>query len=602
MKKATLLLLVSLFWVLGIQSQTLETYQFQQIDITGTWNNNLSGMTEITFNDTDDGEENITIPFTFKYAGQSYTEVRIGVNGGIRFGTTGDVLAGNNLSSTGAGSTNIIAPLWDDWKMMTADNPRISYTIVGVAPNRFLYIDWKNMRHYGSSTTGYVSFRLILRETTNVIEFLYGPNTSNTMSASIGFNANNGTTTTFVSVTPGSSATVSTTTANNNISNSDYPSMKHYIFSPPPPNDWNSYPTVIPVLDADVNPTNTSNLVYAYNAGATNSGGTAPQNGDWDTNTRDIWYRFTAPDGGTVSLTRPFPAYWSSLSYAVYPAGGATGPEIVSGFINSTNIGKKAYITGLTAGNDYLIRMWDYGNNQFGYMPFCLREGQENEDAENAVQLNVYNQGAVALFTFADNRGADDSASVNGTPSCGVYGGNDVWYKFTAPSDGKVEVHHNNAAGDWSSFVFAVYDSPTSNTALDCQIIYISGNTAPYDVKTVTGLTAGNTYYLRVYDYANNNFGISSFVLRKTAAASGVEDITSLDFNYYPNPVTEVININAQDNIQKIELFNINGQIVKTIEPNNKKTKLNISSLPAGMYLMKVQNDKSVKTVKIIKK
>ncbi len=600
MRKTTLLL-VSLFWILGIQAQTLETYQFQQENLTGTWNNNLTGMTEITFSNLDDGEQSITIPFTFKYAGHSYTDVRVGVNGGIRFGTTGDIFSSNNLSSTDAGHTNIIAPLWDDWKMVAADNPRISYKLYGSAPNRYLLIDWKNMRHYGSSATGYVSFRLLLRETTNVIEFLYGPSTSSTMSASIGFNANDGTTTTFVSVTPGNSATVSTTTANNSISTTDYPAGKHYIFSPQPPNDFYTLPTVITVNDANADPV--SHAVSAYNAGATNSGGTAPQNGMWSTSSRDIWYRFTAPAGGIVSLTRPDQGSWSSLSYAFYPAGGATGPEIVSGYINSSHIGKKVYITGLTPGNDYLIRMWDFGNNQFGYMHFCLREGQVNEDAENAIQLGVFDHNAsMILYVNANNQGADNSAPINGTPSCGSFGGNDVWYKFTAPSDGKVEVVHSDTAGDWSSFVFAVYYGPTYNTEISCDIIYISGHTAPYDIKTITGLTAGSTYYLRTYDYGNNDFGISPFYLRTTAAASGIENIASLDFNYYPNPASDVINVNAQGNIQKIELYNINGQVVKSIEPNNEKATLDISTLPNGLYLMKVQNDKSVKTVKIIKK
>ena len=61
----------------------------------------------------DDGESNVTLPFSINFYGINSTAIRVGNNGGLLFGVTiGDLSPGNaNLATT---TNNLILPFWDD--------------------------------------------------------------------------------------------------------------------------------------------------------------------------------------------------------------------------------------------------------------------------------------------------------------------------------------------------------------------------------------------------------------------------------------------------------------------------------------------------------
>lgn len=182
----------------------------------------------------DDGTQTaIGIGFTFNFDNVNYTTFSITTNGMIRMGG-GAIASGwvNSLGNTAA-LRPLIAPFWDDNHRNTG---AITYATTGVAPNRVLSVSWHNINIGGggsTSGTAFASYRLNLYETTNVIEFIYGPTmaTAGTLSASVGINGAS----TFLSVTPAATSTVSGVTANNNITATASLVGKKYTFTPPPP-------------------------------------------------------------------------------------------------------------------------------------------------------------------------------------------------------------------------------------------------------------------------------------------------------------------------------------------------------------------------------
>ncbi len=72
-------------------------------------------------------------------------------------------------------------------------------------------------------------------------------------------------------------------------------------------------------------------------------------------------------------------------------------------------------------------------------------------------------------------------------------------------------------------------------------------------------------------------------------------------FKFYPNPVKNNLFLQAHSAIQKIELYNVLGQKVKSLAPNRTNTHLNMSELASGIYLLKARIDNVEKTFKIIK-
>jgi photosystem II stability/assembly factor-like uncharacterized protein len=72
----------------------------------------------------------------------------------------------------------------------------------------------------------------------------------------------------------------------------------------------------------------------------------------------------------------------------------------------------------------------------------------------------------------------------------------------------------------------------------------------------------------------------------------GISNQTKSTIMIFPNPATDFVSIQSNDNIVEVQLFNLIGQEVITKSVDSKKISLNISSLTTGVYTLKiVMND-----------
>ena len=74
--------------------------------------------------------------------------------------------------------------------------------------------------------------------------------------------------------------------------------------------------------------------------------------------------------------------------------------------------------------------------------------------------------------------------------------------------------------------------------------------------------------------------------------------------NLSPNPAMDKITISIPIAFEagKLTLVNIQGQQLITRPITEKKTQIDISSLPGGVYFVRLTNDRTVETGKFIKK
>lgn len=59
----------------------------------------------------------------------------------------------------------------------------------------------------------------------------------------------------------------------------------------------------------------------------------------------------------------------------------------------------------------------------------------------------------------------------------------------------------------------------------------------------------------------------------------------------YPNPVDNFVNIETSGEINPIEIYNLLGHHIMTVESKQKLTKIDVSALDAGIYIIKVNNE-----------
>ncbi|WP_104809064.1 CotH kinase family protein [Polaribacter filamentus] len=114
----------------------------------------------------------------------------------------------------------------------------------------------------------------------------------------------------------------------------------------------------------------------------------------------------------------------------------------------------------------------------------------------------------------------------------------------------------------------------------------------------------GGGFYLELINVLADNSIASNW----KASADGVLSTTDfntlpVDFSVYPNPTAAELHINAARILEKIEIYNLLGQQIKTVQVNLKSVALNISDLKKGMYLLNLKFiDGTRATTKIFKK
>ena len=70
----------------------------------------------------------------------------------------------------------------------------------------------------------------------------------------------------------------------------------------------------------------------------------------------------------------------------------------------------------------------------------------------------------------------------------------------------------------------------------------------------------------------------------------------------YPNPANQIININGNQIIEKVEIFDIHGKLIKNFSLlNSENRSINISSLVTGIYILRIHSKNHFSNHKIIK-
>lgn len=79
------------------------------------------------------------------------------------------------------------------------------------------------------------------------------------------------------------------------------------------------------------------------------------------------------------------------------------------------------------------------------------------------------------------------------------------------------------------------------------------------------------------------------------------ESFDSIDFQSFPNPVKDILNITSLQPIRNIQIANVLGQEVFSKDFNEKDLQINLSHLSSGTYIVKAMVADSVRTFKIVK-
>jgi hypothetical protein len=320
------------------------------------------------------------------------------------------------------------------------------------------------------------------------------------------------------------------------------------------------------------------------------------------------------------------------VQYGVFPytQGGSGGTTL-----NVTNAATTT-LTGLTAGVSYnVFSRRDCGSGNFSawvstivgtsnstvavppystsYEPasnqnFLFNLGWNNQATGNVGSWGLFLDGTTAPF-YADN-GISYIGSVQNslTTARNAYvfsmpitmtGGvtYQIKYKYRALS---------NASTTLPMAFRVVTNTTNSSTGVNVLTTKTGVNNLVYIEETLpfTPTTSGN-YLIGFHNNTPaftgattvNYVFIDSFSV--TSAMSN-ESFTTSDFNIYPNPTSNVLNISNTNNIEinNISISDLNGRVIRNV---NGVTPINVSDLNAGVYFVTIETTEGKSTKKFVK-
>lgn len=280
---------------------------------------------------------------------------------------------------------------------------------------------------------------------------------------------------------------------------------------PPPPANDDCANAVTVTVNPDMN---CGAVTSGTTLGATNSSvsvGTCSGTPD-----DDVWYKFVATSAKHTLWLKNIASVGSTSSTSLYAqvfsgdCGALTSTTCIS---SNTSF---SVLSNLTVGNTYYVRVYNSNSNSgasvyansFDLCIGTLPAAPANDECVNATSLTVNPDMNCGTVTSGTTLSATNSSVSVGT--CSGTADDDVWYSFTAAATSHTI---------WLKNVTSVGNS--SSTSLYAQVFTgvcgslvnktcISSN-ANYTV--LTGLTAGTTYYVRVY---NSNANTSATVYANT--------------------------------------------------------------------------------------
>ena len=81
-----------------------------------------------------------------------------------------------------------------------------------------------------------------------------------------------------------------------------------------------------------------------------------------------------------------------------------------------------------------------------------------------------------------------------------------------------------------------------------------------------------------------------SFLVTEDDSSIG-ENSTNVGFSYYPNPVNDILFVEAEEEIERVEIYDLAGKRIISQTAGAKDVQLNTSELESGSYLVKAFSD-----------
>lgn len=102
---------------------------------------------------------------------------------------------------------------------------------------------------------------------------------------------------------------------------------------------------------------------------------------------------------------------------------------------------------------------------------------------------------------------------------------------------------------------------------------------------------------ITVKDFAYNTTPDEGIEAGQTTLST--KDFESLKLKHFMSD--NILNISANNKIDNVQIYNLNGQLLSETQPSNNSARINVNNLSKGVYLAKVRIEGLTKSIKFVK-
>jgi hypothetical protein len=281
------------------------------------------------------------------------------------------------------------------------------------------------------------------------------------------------------------------------------------------------------------------------------------------------WFRFTVPTTSNLNITLGnLPADYDIILY------NSAGTEVARSE-NGGTTSETIAVNNVTVG-DYYVQVLGYNGANSTTVCYSLNVGVTSSGGCSSPYDNSTNGTTGGAAQVPLNNAITGLIS----PSADV-----DYYKFVITNGGTISITLSTLPGD--------YDLKLFNSANTQVGISQNGGTTS---ETINYTAAAGTYYVQVYGYNGANSSTQCYTLNVTTGTASREEFTvkgKQTLSVFPNPASSQVQVVIPGNREKSEIrvFDIYGRMVMQQNSSSENTKLNVSKLSSGVYLVKVTKD-----------
>jgi hypothetical protein len=131
---------------------------------------------------------------------------------------------------------------------------------------------------------------------------------------------------------------------------------------------------------------------------------------------------------------------------------------------------------------------------------------------------------------------------------------------------------------------------------------YIVSPNVPFQINASSGT---RIYFYYTYSFPGagerNNAANKDEYIVGSCQNIGIQENDLLMIKAYPNPVSQYLHIEWVGNIAQMQVYQLNGVLVESMEVAGTSIRYDMSSLPKGLYFFKMVIDNQIEVFKVLK-